>query len=54
MSDDMRNTPANPTIQFQIHHTGNDTAKLDKTFTTFVISYKHEEQNYKTVSRKSL
>ena len=28
--DVLRNTPANPTNQFQIRHIGNDTAKLDK------------------------
>ena len=54
MCDVLRNTPANPTNQFQIRHIGNDTAKLDKTFIDFVINYKHAEQNYKAVFCKSL
>ena len=54
MCDVLRNTPANPTNQFQIRHIGNDTAKLDRTFIDFVINYKHAEQNYKAVFCKSL
>lgn len=54
MFDVLKNTPADLTNQFLIHHIENYIAELDKTFTTFLRSYKHVEQNYETVFRKSL
>ena len=54
MFDVLKNTPADLTNQFLIHHIENYISELDKTFTTFVRTYKHVEQNYETVFRKSL